>query len=407
MSTSIQEPRQPQESTDPPWRVIAPLSLTVFVALMYLVALGPLVEEIASDFDVSIALVGQVSTVILLTMAIAGLVSGPLADHYGQKRSIVTGLAVLSLSALIMASASSFWLLLVAGFVAGFAASMTIVVFGLVAASFQGEMQRKAISRVQASQSTGSIIGAPLLTTIAAVTVWRGAYIFLAILLALACLLVLRSVAADRPWPNRRASIVSVLDAYRPLLSDRSMVNLFTASAMRALGWIGPLVYLGAFFIDEHGLSLRQVGLAYMLASGGVFLGNLAVGGPLGRLELRTLFAGTTMLMGIGWLVIFVINPPVAPTLVALAATAFVGGAAWVSMTSMLAAETPAGPATTMVFNASMFGFSSAIGVAIAGALIAVSGYQALGFVFPVFIFAAAALIWTPGLALRAASTVD
>ena len=54
------------------------------------------------------------------------------------------------------------------------------------------------------------------------------------------------------------------------------MLALYAASALRALGWIGPFLYLGAYYVERHGLSLRQVGLAYMVASGGMFAGNLA-----------------------------------------------------------------------------------------------------------------------------------
>lgn len=404
MNARTDEHQHKEEVINPPWRMTAPLSLTVFIAIMFFMALGPLVKEISEDLSVSTALVGQISTVMLTTMAVFGLVSGPIADHYGQKRSIVAGLVTLSLCALIMAAAPNFPVLLLAALLTGVAASMTIVAFGLTAQMFSGQAQRKAISRVQSSQAAGSILGAPLLTTVAAFTLWRGAYVFVAVLLVVTSLLVARSIAAGPPWPERRISITNVLDAYRPLLKDRSMIRLFAASALRALGWVGPLLYLGAFLVDVHGLSLRQVGLAYMVASGGLFLGNSAAGGPFMKYELRTLFTVTTALMGVGWLVIFLINPPVLITMGALAATAFSGGIAWVCMTSMMAAETPAGPATTMVLNMSIFGFASALGVALAGLLIGLSGFTALGVVFPAFTLMAAGLIWRPRPSLAPSS---
>ncbi|MFW6074797.1 MAG: hypothetical protein ACOC9Y_04330 [Chloroflexota bacterium] len=82
----------------PPWRITAPLSLTVLIVIMHLVALGPLVKEIAGEMNVSIALIEQINTVVLLAIACFGLASGSLADHYGQKRASITGLMLVTAS---------------------------------------------------------------------------------------------------------------------------------------------------------------------------------------------------------------------------------------------------------------------------------------------------------------------
>lgn len=388
----------------PPWRVIAPLCLTLFTGMVMATALGPFTAEIAEDLDTSVALVGQFSTVALLMMAIGGILSGPLADRYGHRRSILTGLSTMAVSAVLTATATVYPILLLAGVVGGLGASMVFgVAFGVAASRFTGDTRRMALSRVQASQTMGSVLGAPILTTIAAVALWRGGYAFAAGALLVSIAFVARGLPADPAPSTEPFSIRSILSNYGPLLRDRGMVRLYVASALRAMGWIGPVLYLGAFFTDFHDLSLRQVGLAYVVTGGGLFLGNLAAGGWLGRFDLRMVFALTTAFLGFGWLTVFALQPSILPTLVVAALTSFAAGVSWICMTTLIASESPAGPATTMVLNSSVFGLGSALSAATGGLLIATGGYEMLGIGFPIFTIAAALLTWQPRVAVARA----
>jgi predicted MFS family arabinose efflux permease len=388
----------------PPWGVIAPLCLTLFIALMMASALGPFAADIADDLDTSVALVGQFSTLALGMLALCGIISGPLADRYGHRRSILTGLSTMACSALLMSVAPALPVILVAGLIGGVGASMTFgVTFAVAASRFTGDARRIALSRIQASQTMGSVIGAPILTTVAAVALWRGAYVFVAAAMLISVVLITRALPADPDPEGEPLSIRSILANYEPLIHDRGMVRLYVASALRAFGWVGPVLYLGAFVTEVHDLSLRQVGLAYMVTGGGLFVGNLAVGGWLGRFDLRVLFAVSTALLGLGWLTVFTLQPPILPTLAVAAATAFAGGVGWICLTTLLASETPAKPATTMVLNGSVFGFGSAMSSAAGGVLIALGGFQLLGIAFPLFTLAAALITWQPRLVVARA----
>jgi hypothetical protein len=240
--------------------------------------------------------------------------------------------------------------------------------FAVASGRFAGDARRLALGRIQAARTSGSILGAPILTALAAATLWRGAYVLVLAAYLLAALLVVRGLGRDARGAGR-FTVRTVLAAYRPLARDRPMLLLYAASVMRAVGWLGPFVYLGAFYADELGLSLGQIGPAYMLASGGMFCGNLAVGQWLGRVDLRRAFAATTVVMALAWAAIFAL--PLAAPLVVVAATVASGAAGidWISLTTLLAAESPAGPGTTMTLNASVFGLGSAVGTGGGGAL--------------------------------------
>lgn len=392
------QPRNPDVGT-PTWRALLPLALVVFAVMIHASAVGPLAVEMARDLGVSVPLIGQVSTAILAAMAAAALLVGPLADHFGHRRALLLALATLAASAGIMGLAPAYPLLLAGGLVAGVGATVLGVVFACAAARYGGDARRVALARIQSAQTAGMILGAPILTAIAAATIWRGAY---GVVLATYCVaigLVARALPRD-PRPAGRFTPRTVLAAYRPLVGDRGMLALYAASALRALGWLGPFLYLGAFYAERHALSLRQIGLAYMVASGGMFVGNLAAGRWLAGRDLRRAFAAATAALALVWAAAYTLPVPV-PLAVALATVAAAAsGLGWIALTALLAAETPAGPGTTMTLNSAVFALGSALGSAVGGLLVGLGGFTLLGTVLPVAIFVAALLVWRPRLAV-------
>ena len=379
----------------PAWRILLPLCLVVFAILVHGSAMGPLAKEIARDLGTSIPLIGQVSTLGFAVMAVAGLLVGPLADHLGHRVVILLGLVILAASAGATGLAPSYPALLLGGMVGGVGAAILGLAFAVATGQFAGDARRVALGRIQASQTSGAILGAPILTAVAAVTLWRGAYVLVVLVYLLAALLVARGLGRDRAGAGRFTAR-TVLAAYRPLARDRPMLALYAAAALRAVGWMGPFLYLGAFYAEELGLSLRQIGLAYMLASGGMFCGNLAAGQWLGRVDLRRAVAATTGVMALAWVVTFTL-PVAAPVAVAAATVgACASGAGWIALTTLLAAESPAGPGTTMTLNASVFALGSAVGIAVGGALLGWGGYATLGLALQVCMLAAVLLVWRP-----------
>ena len=387
------------------WRVIAPLCLTVFVGIVHATAIGPLAVQIADSLGVSVPMVGQVQTLALATLAIAGFFAGPLADYYGHRRAILTGLITMASGALVMALAPTYLVLLLGGILAGLGASMTFgVCFAAAANRYTGDAQRQSLSRIQAFQSTGSVLGAPLMTAIAAIAIWRASYLTVIGVYAVILLLVSRGLPRDSTSTTESISFSKIVQAYTPLLRSRTMVRLYAASFFRALAWVGPFLYLGAFMTKQHGLSLGQVGLVYMVSSGAVILGNLTAGGRLGAFDLRLIFCVTTLVLGAGWAIIYALPLSTTYTIVTLAFAAFAGGVSWIALTTTLAAESPAGKGTTMVLNISIFGLGSSLSAGVGGLVIGMSGYQLLGLCFPAFALVAGLLPILPIVSSRTKS---
>lgn len=373
-----------------------PLCLPLFLAGLWGEAFIPFVATIADDLNTSVALVGQVSTVSLITMGIGSIFSGPLADRYGFRPCIVAGLVIGVIAALLFASAQTYPMLLGAALVGGTGISMIHgVVFGLVATRYNGDNRRRAFSVTQATNTSAGILGAPLLTAVAALTLWRGSFVFVALMLLTALVVASRLLPAAPGTHEVAVARPSMKAIYQPIFASALMRRLYLAAVLRAIGFAGPMIYIGAFYEREHGLSLQQIGFALTASGIGIFLGNLAAGGDwLSRWRLESVYVATTAVLGCGWFLIYTIQVPALAVVCIVAATTFIGGLSFTSHTSLLANATTGGAATTMTFLTAIIGLGIALGVAVSGALLNFGGYATLGAAMPFFPLGAALVVW-------------
>jgi predicted MFS family arabinose efflux permease len=174
------------------------------------------------------------------------------------------------------------------------------------------------------------------------------------------------------------------------------MRRLYGATVCGAVCWFGVVTYLGAFLVQTLGLGTGQVGLVYMIVGAGYCLGSLAVGGPLAGVPTRRLiingFLATAILVGLA----FSGRTGTPGAIICITGVALMMGVEGVAMTTLLTSETPSGAGTTMTLSGSLFNLGAAGGSAIGGALLALSGYEALALGFPVFALGAAVLSWRP-----------
>jgi DHA1 family inner membrane transport protein len=378
-------------------RVLPALCVSTFLATLTFVVPAPFFPTMARDLGVSVPLLGQVVTTMLVLSAILGLVSGPLADRYGHRRFIVLGLAATAVCLLAFGLAATFPILLVAALAGGLADA---AVFGpslaVAGTAFTGPAVRRALGWTTASMAGSGIVGVPVLTAVGEFAGWRTAFVVAGCAAAGAAWLGSAWLPRDLHNPGGRLRLQTLLAAYQPLLRHSPTLRLYAVSMLRAICWYGLLTYIGAFLGQRLGLTTSQIGLAYMLGGSGYFLGSLAAGGPLGRVPARTLLIGGNVAMALllGLTFSAVLGPM--GTVAILPFACFAGAFGWVAIVALLTAESPAGAGTTMTLHGSLFNLGAAGGGAIGGLLVALAGYGALAIGLPIFGFAAALIAWQP-----------
>ena len=80
--------------------LIPTLALSTFVNHLNVIAWIPLLPFIAKAQGVSVSLLGQIPASMLLLSALLGLLIGPMADHYGYRRTLLVCLVAVAAAAL-------------------------------------------------------------------------------------------------------------------------------------------------------------------------------------------------------------------------------------------------------------------------------------------------------------------
>ncbi len=378
-------------------RLLAPVFSTVFVGMLWWIGFRPFISQAAANIGASVPIVGQVITMGALVTALAGLFTGPVADHYGHRRSIMVGLGFLSAGSAVIALSPHVLLLAVGGVVGGLGMAMTYgVAFGVVSTHFDGSSRSRALGMTQAAASIAVVVGVPALIMVASVIQWRGSFLVLAVAFLFALALVSKLLPSDPPTTGRCASPRRILANYRPLIAIAPMRVLYFASMLRSVAATGLAVYLGAFYFDVLDFSNREASMAFMLEGAGLAIGNVAGGGRLGGFNPRRTFGVGTSMIGIGAVAIYSLQPGPLPTVAIAMVMAFVTGVTFTSLTTLLAQETPIGAATTMVLNISTIAIGAALGSAIGGVLLEVGSFRLIGVASLLVALAAAALVHAP-----------
>lgn len=383
-------------------KIIFILALGQMFAMMNVGSFGAFMPAISRDLDVSIPMLGQITGMIFFGAAGISLLAGPLADKYGKRHILVIGLSAIVVSTFFTMLAPSYgWLLaarLISAISAGMVAGTTLATAGTL---FDGAARRQAMSWIGSGVAAGPIVGIPVLTLIASFTSWRISYGVLCLAALIWIFLLRRIVPNDGRSPDRRIDIADIVNAYRPLLGDRSMLRLYGSTLTRAICWVGVLTYVGAYLGNELGFSTRNIGWAYVAGGGGYFIGTKLAGTRVGDMDLHVLYGAMTLAMGV-FISLAITLPVGAPGAVGLLAIgALAGGLGFVGLITLVSSTSSGGQGTTMSLNAAMFTLGSSLGGFLGAALLATGGYAALGLGLFGFSLISTALAWPPWLVVR------
>jgi DHA1 family inner membrane transport protein len=392
----MQPPDPPASRRAPPgsWVVRAPTA-AVFTSSTFWLALSPFLPSLARDLDTSLALLGQVPALLTLLAALLGPVVGPIADRTGYRRVLLVGLLGVALASLATALAPAYPLLLVAALFGALGRAAVLPVAQAAAASHVAEGACwQAVCRVTAGISLAAIIGVPLMTSIASVLHWRMAFLGLAGL----ALLIAPAVWLMLARPGAPSLSVEVprgtVAAYSPLLRHPPSLGLVGATLLGLMAAWSVLTYVAAFYVEAHGLGVRDVGWIYMIAGLALMLGTLLAGWHLGRLPPRPRVIVSRAASGVLLGLVLMPSLTVPQSVALLAIGVFLVGVSGAATAALLADETPAGRATALALNGSAMNLGTALGASLGGPALVTGGYPALGWCALTCALAAAGVVW-------------
>jgi len=372
---------------------LLPLVLATMATQASIVVLAPLIVAIGEDLGASVSAVGIARSVLAGTAFAGSLVIGPLIDRIGVRPLIVRGALLALLGAAATAAAPSLPVFYAAHVITGMGVACLLSAgFAGVASQFDRTEMTWAMGYVVGAQSLSWILGNPIVGALADAGSWRLAYVVPATI----CFAALLAGLALKPAPGlvaARDEPDSIRDGLRAVFSDRSARRWTIAELVGYSAWAAELTYASAFYIREYGVSEGTVGI--LLAAGSVvFLTtSLNVARLTARFPRKPLLVASAFGMGAMFIPFFNWAPSVFVSLAFFGVMAVFAGVRSAGSSALGLDQLPDRPGAMMGARTASAQLGYMIGAAGGGAVLALWGFSALGFVLSAGMAASALLL--------------
>ena len=275
----------------------AVLSLAVFSGLSAVFIVPPLLVEIATDFEVSVAVVGQLATVTFAAWAVSLLCVGPLSDSFGRRPVLLTGLVALCGSVVASAFAPNIEILLALRVLTGMAGgTLPPTAVGVMSDVISPARRARAVTAILALQGVVSATTVPLVAVIADLGGWRLPFMVSGLLLALALLMNWIWFPRDSGERVRNREFFA---RYRWLLSLRFFRVAIAVGVTQRIAFWATLSFFPAYLILTYEVSVGIVALPLVITAIGQVIGSYSAAYVAKQRYRAVLIAGTSVAGGV------------------------------------------------------------------------------------------------------------
>ncbi len=353
--------------------IAAALFLNNTVALM----LGPLLVDIAKEFDTSVAVAGQLTAATFLSWAIFTPLIGPFSDSFGRRLVALTGLALMAVCILGAAFAPNFIVLMVLLIGTGLGGAMIPPnSMAAISDAVSPEQKGRAIGAAQGIMQSAVVIGVPVVAVLASVANWRLPFLVVGGLL-------LATFACSWLWypkgPATGPRSFSYLSRFKELGSIPVFRVGMLANFSQRIAFYAIIGYIAAYLIDTYGMSVGETALPLAVVGSGAVIGSLWGGVIASHPKRLNFVAGTALAGGAAVTIVFAIDPSIWAT-VAIAFGAVcvlsIGWPVFITFATDVAGQSRATGIGMMGASNRMGGV---VGAATGGAFLAIGGFSAIG----------------------------
>jgi predicted MFS family arabinose efflux permease len=193
----------------------------VFASTLFTRAVDPVIPRIAADVGVDVKTAALLSTAFTFPYAIMQPALGTIADFFGKTRLMNLSLAMVVITTLICAFATSFPLLVAMRIIAGMLAGGIFPVGVAIVGDLVPVQQRQiAIGRLLAVGLTGNLIGATISGVIGDLLGWRGVFLSIGgfgLISAVIAFFAFRTLPTAKPRPFNLAAAIA---GFRSVFAD-------------------------------------------------------------------------------------------------------------------------------------------------------------------------------------------
>src|SRR5262252_528673 len=328
LARDTDELREPQDSADPRrWKALAVVSVAQFMLILDLTVVNVALPDLGADLGLTrTALTWAVSAYGLVFGGLL-LLGGRLADVFGTRRVILTGLVIFTLASLASGLAQNQALLIGgrAGQGAG-AALLSPAALAAITSIFHGEERTKALSVWASLGGVGFTAGVLIGGILTSGPGWRWVF-FINVPVGVVLLAAIRAVLPPRRHPDRAPRRLDVLGAVtvtaatgsliygvfmavertvptplmHPSLLSRRPIAAGAFLMFIAAGVLTADLFLGSQYLQHlRGLSALETGLFFLPAALALMTGAIAAGRLVGTIGTRPVAVAGLALVAIG-----------------------------------------------------------------------------------------------------------
>ncbi len=354
------------------------LSLAVFATQNAVFIVPPLLVEIASDLDVSVAVAGQLATATFAAWGLSVVSVGPLSDSFGRRPVALAGLLLLLASVVASIFAPNIEVFLVLRVLTGLGGgTVPPNAVGAISDVISPAKRAQAVGALLAISMLTTVISVPMVALLAEWTSWRFTFVVAAIILGAG--FVTNWFWFPRDSGERVRDLV-IFSRYWSLLSLNYFRVALSVNLSHRIGYWAIVSFFAAFLIHTYDVSVGFVALPLAVTAVGQVVGSYGGGFVASKRSRAVLIAAVTAGGGLCGLLFFAVPLDL---WVAVAVAAVGTGLLSIPFPSLVAASTEYS-GESKATGVGMMGFSNQsggmLGGAIAGALLASVGYEAIGY---------------------------
>lgn len=231
---------------------------------MYVPAL-PIIKE---EFGVSESLLNMTVSAGLIASAFGTLIGGILSDKYGRKKIFLIGLIGSAVGVSVSIFCGDVFSLIISRAINGIGSGVVISVStAIIKDSFEGEDFVDATSILQSIAAVGPIVAPSLGALVIKISSWRGIFAFLAIMVIISLIPMLR---LTETWPEERRIVTSVGAAVSESVKYAKNSTFIIFMIMLAFTAIPMWCFVGVssyIFINEFQTSYAVYGICYAITA--------------------------------------------------------------------------------------------------------------------------------------------
>ena len=267
-------------------RGVSSWTLILFAAAVFMVRagmlmLGPLLVDLADDFDTSVSVAGQLAAATFITWGITAPLVGPISDTYGRRPVLLTGVLLMALGILGSGAAWNFASLLALRLITGIGSAMIPpTIMAAMADSLPPEKVGKAVGFITASSWVGVALGVPAIALIGHIGGWRlPFYITGGLSLTVWMMLWMWLPSSQRNLGQN----INLFNRFKDIGRRSAPWYVLIANAAQQAALLGLMTYFAAYMIEIYGWDKASTAPGPALLGVGAVIGSFAGGMIAGR----------------------------------------------------------------------------------------------------------------------------